>query len=140
MIKKMLAVLAIALTAMLVLPPEPADARRGGGGGGGGGFRGGGGGGGGAFRGGGGGGFRSFSGGGGGVRSFSGGGGGFRAGPVFRSQSFSSRPVYYARPRVRFYSGPVYYRSGGCGWLRQRAIITGSPYWWRRYRICIGAY
>jgi hypothetical protein len=28
--------------------------------------------------------------------------------------------------------------SGGCGFLRHRARITGSPYWWRRYRICRG--
>ena len=33
--------------------------------------------------------------------------------------------------------GPVYYyRSGGCAWLRHRALVTGSPYWWHRYRLC----
>ena len=26
---------------------------------------------------------------------------------------------------------------GGCGWLYRRAIYTGSPYWWRRYELCI---
>jgi hypothetical protein len=29
-------------------------------------------------------------------------------------------------------------RRGGCGWLRQRALETDSPYWWRRYRACRG--
>jgi hypothetical protein len=24
-----------------------------------------------------------------------------------------------------------------CGWLRRRAVITGSPYWWSRYHRCI---
>jgi hypothetical protein len=27
---------------------------------------------------------------------------------------------------------------GDCGWLRRRAIETGSSYWWRRYRECRG--
>jgi hypothetical protein len=32
---------------------------------------------------------------------------------------------------------PVYaYSYGGCGWLRHRALVTGSPYWWHRYRLC----
>ena len=25
---------------------------------------------------------------------------------------------------------------GGCGWLYQRALNTGSGYWWRRYELC----
>lgn len=34
--------------------------------------------------------------------------------------------------------GPSYYTYGGdCYWLRQQAIITGSPYWWNRYNLCI---
>jgi hypothetical protein len=28
------------------------------------------------------------------------------------------------------------YRAG-CGWLRRRALETGSRYWWRQYRDCI---
>jgi hypothetical protein len=37
--------------------------------------------------------------------------------------------------------GPVYYYGygygyGGCAWLRHRAFVTGSPYWWHRYRLC----
>jgi hypothetical protein len=27
---------------------------------------------------------------------------------------------------------------GGCGWLYQRAVSTGSAYWWERYRECAG--
>ena len=26
----------------------------------------------------------------------------------------------------------------GCAWLRHRALVTGSRYWWRRYRWCRG--
>ncbi len=36
---------------------------------------------------------------------------------------------------------PVFYGygyGGGCGWLRHRAVVTGSPYWWHRYRLCRG--
>jgi hypothetical protein len=39
-------------------------------------------------------------------------------------------------------AGPVYYYGygygygGGCAWLRHRALVTGSPYWWHRYRLC----
>jgi hypothetical protein len=33
-----------------------------------------------------------------------------------------------------------YFYGGGCAWLHQRAIITGNPYWWRRYRLCRGWY
>ena len=29
---------------------------------------------------------------------------------------------------------------GGCGWLHHRALVTGSPYWWHRYRVCRGWY
>ena len=28
------------------------------------------------------------------------------------------------------------YYDGGCRWLRHRAVVTGSSYWWRRYRAC----
>ena len=32
---------------------------------------------------------------------------------------------------------PVYYYGyGGCAWLRHRAVVTGSPYWWHRYHRC----
>src|SRR5262245_49029087 len=30
------------------------------------------------------------------------------------------------------------YSYNDCGWLRVRALDTGSPYWWQRYHNCIG--
>ena len=34
--------------------------------------------------------------------------------------------------------GPGFYGYGGsCRWLRLRALETGSPYWWKRYRFCM---
>jgi hypothetical protein len=38
-------------------------------------------------------------------------------------------------PGISFYFYDGYYY-GDCGWLRRRARVTGSPYWWRRYRQC----
>jgi hypothetical protein len=32
------------------------------------------------------------------------------------------------------------YAGGDCGWLLHRAEVTGSPYWWRRYDLCVGYY
>ncbi len=29
------------------------------------------------------------------------------------------------------------YGYNDCGWLRRQAVITGSPYWWRRYQDCL---
>jgi hypothetical protein len=34
-------------------------------------------------------------------------------------------------------AGPGYGYMAHCGWLRRRAIETGSRYWWRRYRHCV---
>jgi hypothetical protein len=34
----------------------------------------------------------------------------------------------------------AYYYSGGCEWLRRRAIYTGSGYWWSRYQACLDGY
>lgn len=41
--------------------------------------------------------------------------------------------------RIGFY-GPTYvtYGYGGCGWLKARAVSTGSRYWWNRYQACRG--
>ena len=37
--------------------------------------------------------------------------------------------------------GVVAYGYGpGCAWLHQRAVVTGNPYWWHRYRVCRGWY
>jgi hypothetical protein len=40
--------------------------------------------------------------------------------------------------RHRFAFGGVYpyYGGDGCYWLKRRAIVTGSHYWWRRYNAC----
>ena len=48
---------------------------------------------------------------------------------------------------LRFYGSPfvgygAYYDGGGgysegCGWLRRRALATGSRYWWARYEDCV---
>lgn len=50
---------------------------------------------------------------------------------------------HHRRFRPRIYFGPSYYygyRSYGyhnrCRWLKRRAIVTGSHYWWRRYNRC----
>src|SRR5262249_53999198 len=41
--------------------------------------------------------------------------------------------------RAFFVGAPLYYAyGGGCAWLRYRALVTGSPYWWQRYRWCLG--
>lgn len=104
MIRKLLSLAAVALTAVMLLPSEPADARPG-------------------------------------VR----GGGGFRAvrvvrGPVYRPRVVVRRPIVVHRPvRIirRGYIAPVVV-TGGCEWLRRRALLTGSRYWWRRYYACRG--
>ena len=58
----------------------------------------------------------------------------------------SSMTEFRHRHGNRFFVGlPFYgygyydydYGYGGCGWLYRRAIYTGSPYWWRRYELCI---
>jgi hypothetical protein len=33
--------------------------------------------------------------------------------------------------------GGYYYYYGDCGWLRRRALATGSLYWWDRYYACV---
>lgn len=52
------------------------------------------------------------------------------------------RPAYVYRPAYRpvYVASPYYYRPyyDDCGWLKRRAIHTGSPYWWHRYRACRG--
>jgi len=53
---------------------------------------------------------------------------------------FPHRVAFVRRfPRRAFFVGaPIYAYGGGCAWLRYRALVTGSPYWWRRYRWCLG--
>ena len=36
--------------------------------------------------------------------------------------------------------GPDYYAGGDCEWMLHRAQVTGSPYWWRRYNLCVDYY
>lgn len=49
------------------------------------------------------------------------------------------------RHHRRYYSSfyvytPWLYSNGDCGWLYQRAIATGSAYWWSRYDACSNYY
>lgn len=71
----------------------------------------------------------------GGGHHFHGGRHHFRGG-VF-PQRFHHR--HWGGPRFRYW-GPTIGIYGGyynrCGWLHQRAIYTGSRYWWRRYDAC----
>ena len=39
-----------------------------------------------------------------------------------------------------WYGVPLYSSGGGCAYLYQRAIATGSSYWWDRYHRCSGPY
>ena len=41
----------------------------------------------------------------------------------------------YDYPSYGYYDG---YYGGRCAGLHARAVETGSRYWWRRYRACIG--
>lgn len=66
-------------------------------------------------------------------------GGGFRAGGGIRVAAVRTR-VIRVRPRVVYRAPLVIATGGGCGWLRQRAVRTGSPYWWRRYDLCRRGY
>jgi len=52
----------------------------------------------------------------------------------FRRHRHRHRIWRHRGPRFAIYVGPRY----SCAWLRRRAIITGSRYWWRRYRWCRG--
>ncbi len=66
---------------------------------------------------------------------------GYRRGRVYGFRGYGKRRYR----RRRFRRGRVYgyyggYYGGTCAWLRQRAYVTGNPYWWRRYNRCIGDY
>jgi hypothetical protein len=43
---------------------------------------------------------------------------------------------HFRHRRVAVVGGYSYYYGNGCYWLKQRALYTGSPYWWRRYQAC----
>jgi hypothetical protein len=87
---------------------------------------------------------------GGGFKDRGGGFGGYRP---RGGMNFSGRPhgygYGYGRGHFRnrgfygFGGFPYYAYYGGygygyseCGWLKRRAIVTGSPYWWQRYEAC----
>src|SRR5262245_25717347 len=73
-----------------------------------------------------------------------------------RSRSFSYAPRYDGRDRGdgrrhvrrfrgdRFFFGAPYYDSyydyGSCAYYYERAVATGSGYWWNRYYACTGEY
>lgn len=51
---------------------------------------------------------------------------------------FRGYPYFYAAP---FVAGAYYYGSyGNCDWLYDRAVTTGSSYWWSRYNECVYDY
>ncbi|MGL4397280.1 MAG: hypothetical protein ACRCS9_12125 [Hyphomicrobium sp.] len=50
----------------------------------------------------------------------------------FRHHGFRHHRRYWG-PRI--YIAPTY---NSCGWLKRRALNTGSRYWWNRYRDCRG--
>jgi len=64
--------------------------------------------------------------------------------PHFRHHADSAHRPFLHHRRVHrrvFVGAPfvygAYYYDNGCSWLRQRALYTGSPYWWNRYYACI---
>jgi hypothetical protein len=59
---------------------------------------------------------------------------GERMGERSRAQIGGDRDQRYTGRRLQ--SGRAYGYIANCGWLRQRALATGSPYWWRQYREC----
>jgi hypothetical protein len=55
-----------------------------------------------------------------------------------RFHHFHNRRFFVSN--VFFFGGYPYYGYGNCYWLKRRAIITGSRYWWARYENCVGYY
>lgn len=52
---------------------------------------------------------------------------------------YRSRRIRRHRRAHRRWRGPrigIYLGSPRCSWLRRRALLTGSRYWWRRYYRC----
>ncbi len=67
----------------------------------------------------------------------------YKARRHFRRHHRAHRHRHYRRHRHHRrwrYRGPRFsiYLGGAsrCAWLRRRAYVTGSRYWWRRYRRC----
>ena len=82
------------------------------------------------------------------VRPFRGGGGQahrFHNGGHRHVHRSHRRHRHAHRGRYLLYGAPIaaygYYAYGdGCEWLRQRALYTGSTYWWDRYNACASGY
>ena len=55
--------------------------------------------------------------------------------PGYRERVVSHGRRYAWGPGVSFYFADGYYY-GECGWVKRRAIETGSRMWWRRYERC----
>jgi len=73
----------------------------------------------------------------------------FYSGRVYNSYKFAGVHHHHRFHGRRYYfvGAPVYgayygygYGYGGCYWLRERAIYTGSRYWWNRYYDCLNDY
>ncbi len=63
----------------------------------------------------------------------------FRHHPGFafnHGKHFRHHRRFYALPYVAYPYYAYSYSGGGCYWLKERAIVTGSSYWWRRYDAC----
>jgi hypothetical protein len=55
--------------------------------------------------------------------------------PGYRERIVRQGRRYAWGPGVSFYFADGYYY-GECGWVKRRAIETGSRMWWRRYERC----
>lgn len=77
-------------------------------------------------------------------RNFSNRGGNFsrRGNFAFNGKHHDHGHGHHHRRNFVAFGGPFYDDyydygyGGGCGWLYQTAINTGSSYWWRRYELC----
>jgi hypothetical protein len=61
---------------------------------------------------------------------------GFAARHVHRHRHFRGRGIAVGVPLAY----GAYYYTSGCDWLRRKAYITGSGYWWDRYYACLDGY
>jgi hypothetical protein len=73
----------------------------------------------------------------GGGRSFHGGHARAFSGHAFHGGRTFRRGVFVGVP-LAAYGG--YYYANSCSWLRHRALVTGSGYWWSRYYACRDGY
>ena len=60
----------------------------------------------------------------------------FRGHKHFRAHKHFRGHKHFRRHGHVYLYPHIYYGGHSCGWLRHRAIVTGSPYWWRRYYRC----